>query len=130
MERWFDYWLKDIDTGVMAEDPITYYTIGANEWKTSSVWPVANVEEDTWYFTNEKSNSAMSINDARLSKQQPALQGVDQYKYDPKTPIITIGGRNLFGELGLGPLDQRPAEKHSLTYTSEPLTQPVEIGGR
>lgn len=129
MERWFDYWLKDIDTGVMAEDPITYYTIGANEWKTSSVWPVANVEEDTWYFTNEKSNSAMSINDARLSKQQPALQGVDQYKYDPKTPIITIGGRNLFGELGLGPLDQRPAEKHSLTYTSEPLTQPVEIGG-
>jgi len=101
MERWFDYWLKDIDTGVMAEDPITYYTIGANEWKTSNVWPVSNVEEDTWYFTNEKSNSAMSINDARLSKEQPALQGVDQYKYDPKTPIITIGGRNLFGELGL-----------------------------
>ncbi|MER1956099.1 MAG: CocE/NonD family hydrolase [Solibacillus sp.] len=129
MERWFDYWLKDIDTGVMAEDPITYYTIGANEWKTSNVWPIANVEEETWYFTNEKSNSATSINDERLSKQQPALQGENQYKYDPKNPIITIGGRNLFGELGLGPLDQRPAEEHSLTYTSEPLTQPAEIGG-
>ena len=129
MQRWFDYWLKDIDTGVMDEDPITYYTIGANEWNTSNVWPIANVEEETWYLTTEKSNSATSINDARLSKKQPALQGIDQYQYDPKTPIITIGGKNLFGELGLGPLDQRPAEEHSLTYTSEPLTASIEIGG-
>lgn len=130
IQRWFDYWLKDIDTGVMDEDPITYYTIGANEWNTSNVWPIQNVEEETWYMTTEKSNSAKSINDARLSKKQPALQGIDQYRYDPKTPIITIGGKNLFGELGLGPLDQRPAEEHSLTYTSEPLTAPLEIGGK
>ena len=37
MERWFDYWLKDIDTGVMDEEPIKYYTLGTNEWKTTNV---------------------------------------------------------------------------------------------
>lgn len=129
MERWFNYWLKDIDTGVMEEDPINYYTIGADEWQTSKEWPVASVEEEKWYFNSEKSNSATSINDALLSNEQPLLVAKNQFIYDPKKPIITIGGRNLFGELGMGPLDQRPAEEHSLTYTSEPLTEPIEIGG-
>lgn len=128
MERWFDYWLKDIDTGVMEEDPIQYYTIGANEWRTTQVWPVEGVEEK-WYFNSEKSNSATSINDSLLSNKPPLLEAKNQFNYDPKSPIITIGGRNLFGELGLGPLDQRPAEEHSLTYTSDPLTEQLEIGG-
>lgn len=130
MERWFDYWLKDIDTGVMAEDPIKYYTIGANRWRTTKEWPVTGAEEEKWYFNSEKSNSATSINDSLLLNEQPHLEAKDQFKYDPKNPIITIGGRNLFGEgSGLGPLDQRPAEEQSLTYTSEPLTEIVEIGG-
>lgn len=130
MERWFDYWLKDIDTGVMDEEPIKYYTLGTNEWKTTKVWPVADVEEENWYFNSEKSNSATSINDSLLSNEQPLLEAEDQFLYDPQKPIITIGGRNLFGEgVGLGPLDQRPAEERSLTYTSEPLAEPLEIGG-
>ena len=130
MGRWFDYWLKDIDTGVMDEDPITYYTIGDNEWRTTKVWPVAGVEGENWYFNHEKSNSATSINDALLSKEQPRLEIKNQYNYDPKSPIITIGGKNLFGEgSGLGPLDQRPAEGQSLTYTSDPLIEPLQIAG-
>ncbi|MER1999278.1 MAG: CocE/NonD family hydrolase [Lysinibacillus sp.] len=130
MERWFDYWLKDIDTGVMEENPIKYYTIGENRWKTTKEWPAEGVEEEKWYFNSEKGNSALSLNDSLLSNEQPNIEKKEQYKYDPKNPIITIGGKNLFGEgTGLGPLDQRPAEEQSLTYTSEPLTEPLEIGG-
>ncbi|MEK4698976.1 CocE/NonD family hydrolase [Solibacillus sp. FSL R7-0668] len=129
MERWFDYWLKDIDTGVMEEDSIKYFTMGENKWRETKVWPVAGAKEEKWYFNSEKSNSATSINDSLLSKEQPRKEVKNQYKYDPKTPIITIGGRNLFGELGQGPFDQRPAEVDSLTYTSEPLTESLEIGG-
>lgn len=128
MERWFDYWLKDLDTGVMEEAPIKYYTIGADEWKTAKVWPVSDVEEK-WYLNSEKSNSATSLNDSKLSNELPFIDTIHSFKYDPKNPIFTIGGRNLFDELGIGQLDQRPAEEHSLTYTSEPLTAPLEIGG-
>lgn len=129
MERWFDYWLKDIDTGVMDEDPIKYYTMGANEWKTTKEWPIAGEDNEKWYFNNEKSNSATSINDSLLSNKPPLIDAKNQYKYDPKNPIVTIGGRNFLDELGQGPLDQRPAEVNSLTYTSEPFTEPLEIGG-
>ena len=129
MKRWFDYWLKDIDTGVMDEDPIKYYTIGADEWKTAKAWPIPNVEKEQWYFNSETSNSAMSLNDGGLSKVAPLEAAKNTYQYDPKNPILTSGGRNLFDYLGIGPLDQRKAEEQSLTYTSEQLTEPIEIGG-
>lgn len=129
MERWFDYWLKDIDTGVMKEEPIKYYTLGANKWRVAKDWPVARMKEEKWYLNYEKSNSALSINDGQLTTEQPLITAKNQFNYNPRNPIITIGGRNLFGEFGLGPLDQRPSEVHSLTYTSEQLTQSVEIGG-
>ena len=129
MTRWFDYWLKDIDNGVMDEDPIKYFTIGTEEWKTAKTWPNPEIQEEKWFFNNEESNSAKSLNDGGLSKKESAEEAKHQYEYDPLNPIITIGGRNLFEDLGMGPLDQRPAEEHSLTYTSEPLKEELEIEG-
>ena len=40
--RWFDYWLKRIDNGIMAEPPIHYYVMGAKSkagWQSGSAWP-------------------------------------------------------------------------------------------
>ena len=31
--RWYDHWLKDIDTGIMDEPPVRYWVMGANEWR-------------------------------------------------------------------------------------------------
>ena len=31
--RWFDHWLKGIDTGMMAEAPIKLFVMGANAWR-------------------------------------------------------------------------------------------------
>ena len=35
MLRWYDHWLKGIDTGVMDEPPVRYWVMGANEWRTA-----------------------------------------------------------------------------------------------
>jgi putative CocE/NonD family hydrolase len=52
------------------------------------------------------------------------------YRYDPNDPAPTIGGQNLHGTYG--PLDQRPVESRSdvLLFTSEPLSEPLEVTGR
>ena len=34
--RWFDYWLKDIDNGIMDEPPVTVFTLGENRWQKLS----------------------------------------------------------------------------------------------
>ena len=31
--RWYDHWLKNIDTGIMDEPPVRYWVMGANEWR-------------------------------------------------------------------------------------------------
>ena len=37
--RWFDHWLKDIDTGVMREAPVKVWVSGANRWHITDDWP-------------------------------------------------------------------------------------------
>ena len=47
MVRWFDYWLKGIDTGVSREPAVRYYVMGAvgepgapgNVWREAQDWP-------------------------------------------------------------------------------------------
>jgi uncharacterized protein len=38
--RWFDYWLKGIDTGIMKEAPIKIFVMGTHEWKETTEWPL------------------------------------------------------------------------------------------
>lgn len=38
--RWYDYWLKGLETGIMQEPSIRVFVQGSSEWKTSSDWPL------------------------------------------------------------------------------------------
>ena len=38
--RWFDYWLKGVQNGVMDEPPVRLFIPATGEWKSASDWPV------------------------------------------------------------------------------------------
>ncbi len=40
MLRWYDHWLKGIDSGALAGPPVRYWLMGANEWRGADAWPV------------------------------------------------------------------------------------------
>ncbi|HEX8755903.1 MAG TPA: CocE/NonD family hydrolase [Steroidobacteraceae bacterium] len=51
--RFFDYWLKGIQNGVMKEPLVTYYTYNAppqSAWKTASAWPLPNQVPTAFYL--------------------------------------------------------------------------------
>ena len=51
--RFFDYWLKGIDNGIMDEDPVYYYTYNApagSEWRSSPKWPLAGETKIKYYL--------------------------------------------------------------------------------
>ncbi|HZK06413.1 MAG TPA: CocE/NonD family hydrolase [Actinomycetaceae bacterium] len=50
MFRWYDYWIRGIDNGVMDEPPITIHVEGTREWVTSGEWPVPDVEYRPLYL--------------------------------------------------------------------------------
>lgn len=43
LHLWFDYWLLDIDNGIM-DEPMVDIQRGGDEWETQSTWPDANAQ--------------------------------------------------------------------------------------
>ncbi|MBI2755874.1 MAG: CocE/NonD family hydrolase [Chloroflexi bacterium] len=50
--RWFDQWLKGMDTRIMDEPPIRLFVTGRNDWKAAQEWPLP---ETKWtpFFLHE-----------------------------------------------------------------------------
>jgi predicted acyl esterase len=126
--RWFDYWLKGVDNGIMDEPPVSYFMMGParkgayspiNGLRSSGNWPPAN-REVRYYLTPDKG----------LVAKPPAAADVKvTYRYDPANPVPTVGGANLTFERG--PMDQRaiPERGDYLRFNTPPLEKDVIIAG-
>ncbi len=69
--RFFDRWLKDVDNGIMKEDPVTYYTYNVEEnngWKTAKQWPLPNQELTPFYLGEGSLNTGASTGDQKSTK--------------------------------------------------------------
>jgi putative CocE/NonD family hydrolase len=127
-QRWFDYQLKGIDTGIMNEPAVTYFTMGTNTWQQTSTWPPPDARPLVLYLNGEKSGTAQSPNDGSLGYAAPSAEDrPDSYLYDPDNPVPTRGG-GFLGAMS-GGYDQRPVEPRVLTYTSAPLERDLEVSG-
>lgn len=55
MHRFFDRYLKDIDTGIDRDQAIHYYTMNAapgSEWRSTPVWPLSNTSPTSWFLSD------------------------------------------------------------------------------
>jgi predicted acyl esterase len=124
--RWFDYWLKGVDNGIMHEPAVKYFLMGdtmdksapGNVWRTAVAWPPASTT--TAYYL---------ASGGKLSTTRPRSTAKASYVYDPKDPVPSVGGNNLM--MDRGPMDQRKVSSRSdvLKFETEPLRAPVEITG-
>lgn len=48
--RWFDYWLKGIDTGIMKEPSVSLFIHNTGEWKFSDRWPMSETKWTPFYL--------------------------------------------------------------------------------
>jgi putative CocE/NonD family hydrolase len=120
--RWFDHWLKKIDTGMLAEPPVRLFVMGANVWRDEDEWPLARAVDTPWYLRA----------DGGLSPEPPGAEAPDRYAYDPADPVPTRGGATMLTpEYPAGPVDQRPlaARPDVLVYLSGPLSRDTEVTG-
>ena len=120
--RWFDHWLKGVDTGLLAEPPIRLFVMGANVWRDEQEWPLARAAATPFYLRAE----------GGLSQAPPDGESPDSYTYDPANPVPTHGGAVLIApEFPPGPVDQQRVEARPdvLTYTTPPLEHDTEVTG-
>jgi hypothetical protein len=126
--RWWDYWLKGIDTGIMDEPPVTYFMMGAGrKGHPSDVTRV--VKAANWPPSSRSTRYYLAPSFA-LSTKAPAMADCKQsYRSDPANPVKSVGGANL--TQAAGPMDQRAIEKRPdyLRFESPVLTNNVAVAG-
>lgn len=126
--EWFGHWLKDEPTPLIGEPPVFFSPRAwvdddagyvADDWRHAGAWPPQSTATRTYFLCG----------DGTLSMSAPAGEAL-AFRYDPRHPMPTLGGRNMLIEAGQR--DQRPAQSlpdYGLVYRSEPLAQAITIAG-
>jgi putative CocE/NonD family hydrolase len=133
--RWFDYWLKGIDNGMMDEPPVHVFIMGNNVWRGEEEWPL-NRAKDAKYYLRSSGHANSHLGDGILSAEPPGSEPTDGFVYDPENPNLTYGGAISpyagHGHNSDGPRDQRSIQTRSdvLVYTSQPVQGDIEVTGR
>ncbi len=132
--RWFDYWLKDIDNGIMDEAAIHYVTMDEPEnmhWHTATTWPLASQHATQFFFEDGPSGSIDSVNDGQLSRTAPDQKlAQDKYQINPTTTTGSSSRwNNTVGAALMDYPDMVANDRKSLTYTSGPLKEPICLTG-
>ncbi len=100
MLRWYDHWLKGIDTGMTEEPPIKLFVNGVNRWRYENEWPLARTAWRKFYPHTH----------GRLSEDEPS-------------PNETLP--DVFSQ---GPLTTTN-EVSRVQYQTAPLSRDVEVTG-
>ncbi len=121
--RWWDHWLKGIDTGLMGEPPVTVYVRHwhrpdvelaevPGRWRAEDALPPRRAEWRTWFCGPERALSA-----------GPPPAAEQRLRY---VPSAGVQAGHWWGELTA---DQRGADAFSLVFDSPPLEAGLEILG-
>src|SRR5215472_254084 len=122
--RWWDYWLKGADTGILAEPPVTVFVQHwhapdpellelPGKWRTEFALPPERTEYQTLFCRS----------DGSLTGQRPSGETAVTLRY---VPSAGLEAGHWWGDL-TG--DQRGADALALTFDTEPLDDAVEILG-
>lgn len=118
----FDWCLKG-KTATFDEPRAKVYVTGVNAWRTFDAYPPATMSPKKLYLTSDGSANTLS-GTGRLTWTPPDDAKPDRITYDPKNPVP-----GHMGDLGL---DRRQIQQREdvLVYTSDALSEPVEIIGK
>jgi putative CocE/NonD family hydrolase len=120
--RFFDRYLKGADTAFPAA-PVTYFTLGRDEWRTAPSWP----PPDTRRFELFPAGAA---GHGTLQPASPDAPSTLSYTYDPEHPLDAWVGTDGWAPArdmrDRAPYASRP---DVLAFDSPPLAADLEITG-
>ena len=128
--KWFDYWLKDSNTGVEDWPAVRIFVMGTNVWRDEHEWPLKRTHYVPYYFHSQGRANTRTGNGLLKTTPPEGSQPEDKYIYNPENPVPTLGGNNLVFAAA-GPYDQQKIEEREdvLVYTSDILSKPFEVTG-
>ena len=125
--RFFDYWLKGIDSGVMDEPPIKLaIRRGADkfEWRHEQEWPLARTQWTRLYFDLTSPSANAPENLASLLRENPKVSASRNYM---ASSIGTMGSNSASSSQVMGGGGIRP--DMGIALLTPPLEEDLEITG-
>lgn len=129
--RWFDQFLKSIDTGLLEEAPVHLFEMGSNQWRSFDRYPADSAKSYELVTTGlaamrDGEGSLVEALQTQTSKTSQPM--IDWFVHDPWRPVPAIGGHATMpaGAFDRGAIDCR---SDVLTYTSAPLTEDLHLVG-
>lgn len=147
--RWFDYWLKGSDTGLVDEPPVKIFVMGGGggrktvdgkllhggRWRAEATWPPAGVRMMPYFL----------YGGGALGTTPAADSPPSEYVYDPNDPVPTIGGNMTHGRdlVPVGAARQQGSTHYAhcnddgfladrddvLVFETPPLEEALEVTG-
>ncbi|GMG86156.1 CocE/NonD family hydrolase [Biformimicrobium ophioploci] len=129
---WYDYWLRGNTDRPVKRPFLTYYVLGADQWRTADAWPIPGTQRTRWYLSSPQPANSLR-GGGRLQTVKPPEQGSDQFTYDPAHPVPSLGGHTCCtgSSTEAGGYDQSAIEMRDdvLVYSSPPLEEGMEVTG-
>jgi len=117
-------WLRAQLSGELTEDEgrVKLFTMGANRWRSEPAWPLERAEPTRFFL----------LPGGLTSDVPSGRTGEQSFVYDPARPVPTFGGCTLLEYPPAGTFDQSGIESRDdvLVFTSEPLSEDVEVTGQ
>jgi predicted acyl esterase len=104
MLRWYDHWLKGMDTRVMEGPPIQLYIQGENTWRSENEWPLKRTQWREFYLAGSAKGREGTLAESAGSEQTRQLE------FDPASNEAFHG-------------------EPRLTYRTEPMAREMELTG-
>jgi len=124
MHRFFDQHLKGINTGILAQDPVHYFTVNASsgtEWRSSKTWPIAGTQSMKFFLAGS------SPAGGELKSEAPTGSGSQTtftVRYDVDCPTLARQPGGLL--TGAPPC---PVEYGGPRFATAPLESDMEVTG-
>lgn len=117
------HWYDAVRTDTVARIPrVTYYLMGAHEWRTTESWPPPGASSMTLH---------LGAGGRLLAEPPPADSPPDDYVYDPLDPTPTVGGSIVSDVFRPGSVDLTSVQARPdvLVYTSQVLRADLDVVG-
>jgi putative CocE/NonD family hydrolase len=123
IQRWFDHWLKGVDTGIMDEPAVRYYLLGdnrADRWRAALQWPPGEERRQLTLYP--------AADRLLVASPAAAAAGSDVYTVDYGTTTggdarwTAVNWEHAYGDLSAN-------DARALSYTSAPLQASLRAVG-
>jgi putative CocE/NonD family hydrolase len=126
--RFFSSCLKDEKQALAAQPRVSYFTIGANEWRSAETWPPPAKELNLYFASKKGANGASG--DGRLVRARPEGAHTDTFTYDPADPVAFSAGFSPWSAALELPDRRGVAQREDvLVYQTDPLAEDLEATG-